>query len=116
MKYIKQYEDNDDIKNPLKIGVYVLCESPPEDDDIDDTLREYMKTHIGYIIGHHMHKNKKLLYHVKYEGLTKDNYENDYSLVEDTDDQLLVWRDEIKHWSKNREDLEVLLSANKYNL
>jgi hypothetical protein len=118
MKYIKQYEDKqyDDIKNPLKIGVYVLCESSPDDDDIDNTLREYMKNHIGYIIGHHMHKNNKLLYHVKYIGLTKHNYENDYSLKDGTDDTILVWSDEIKNWSKDKEDLEVILSANKYNL
>jgi hypothetical protein len=118
MKYIKQYEAN---YNQPKIGDYVLCELDPIDNADDNKLVSYIKNHIGIIIRKkpseiEINNRHKLLYHIKYEGITQDDYEDDYSLAEDTDDTFLIWRKEIKHWSKNKEELEFILSVNKYNL
>jgi hypothetical protein len=100
IKYLKTFEEND---SEPQVGDYVLCEEHiyPE-----NTLTNFLNTHIGIITADDYIK-------------TKYRYDVDFKVLIPPDnliDSRRFMLDEIVHWSKNKEDLEVIMSANKYNL
>ena len=122
MKYIKQYEV---VRNQPKVGDYILAKLDPNDDEeIDHSFSKYIEKNIGQIIKRVISDirredgTKKFLYHIKYKDITNNDYDSTYCRSSDypSNDVFLLWRSEITHWSKNKEELEYIIAANQYNL
>jgi len=114
MKYIKEFE-NLNYKEP-NVGDYVICQEKNENKD----FISFIENNIGQIIKiKQYYTNEKLYYYIRYtgipdnikyhfyEGIHIDLYENNIRGM---------FLSEIKYWSKDKEDLETILSTNKYNL
>jgi len=103
MKHLKTYES---LSDKPEIGDYVIC----EDEEIisNNTFRPFIKNNIGQIIEI---DEKPPEYNIKYENIPT-HLLNDYFY----DDARYFYRKEIKYFSDNKEDLEILMNANKYNL
>jgi len=101
MKYIKTYEN---IDNEPKVDDYVLCEEETKDENV----KEYVKTHIGQILI--IEDLLKTMYNYKVF------YKNSNKYFGNNGNCRSMERNEIIHWSKNKEDLLPYLTANKYNL
>ena len=102
MKYLKTFEQNSNEPEP---GDYVICE---DSGTFTGELDEFIKNHVGQFIQMDAVGD---FYIIRYENIPNylkgGFYYNDCTIME---------RHEIKHWSKNKEDLEIILSLNKYNL
>jgi hypothetical protein len=105
MKYIKQFDnlspDSNITKNSIKveIGDYVICS------EYDNDINFFIENNIGEVID----LNCGYPYIVKYnnapEGLKNKNFH-----------RRGMYKDEIKYVSKNKEDLESILLAKKFNI
>jgi hypothetical protein len=113
MKYIKTYESIENVSTP-KIGDYVIC------DDIYyknnqhfhfryRQLNNFLKNNIGKIISLDGLYNDR--FSVKYK-----NIPHQIKISYFTDNIRPFELEEIVHWSKNTKDLEMYITANKYNL
>jgi hypothetical protein len=106
MKHIKYFEN---VYEP-QVGDYVICE---EEYSVDDAVDSFIKNTIGIIID--IKYDKKYPYIVAYENIP-DAIRKDYFTLEDFKRTRQMMREEIIHFSKNKEDLEYYIQANKYNL
>lgn len=97
MKYIKTFEK---LGEPT-IGDYVIC----VDKDYDDLeFNNFLATSIGKVVKYQYDQ-----YYVEYD--------NPPIYIEDTwGNPIRFILDEILHFSKNKEDLEIYVQANKYNI
>jgi len=104
----KLYESVD-VGTP-ELGDYVICY---EDDD-SSKLLDWLKTVIGKIIK--VNDDDVICkFDVKYENFPEDI--ETYFYEEYYGERYRPMKDvEILHWSKNKEDLEIFLDSNKYNL
>lgn len=94
-----------------EVGDYVIC----HERGIDDELTDFEDSHIGQIVRDD-YDLEEFSYLVKYdypENLT--SFFNS-SCAGDDKGARAFGRWEIKYWSKNREDLEHIISAKQYNL
>ena len=116
MKYIKQYEA---IEEP-QIGDYVICE-----DGNNRQLIDFLCSNIGKIIRFRTNEdpplprfkffNNKFKYMVLYENIPENlnvNFNSAYHMP----NCRAMSRDEIKHFSHNKEYLEQFIINTKYNL
>lgn len=103
MKYIKKFED---INEP-EVGDYVICSE--EHDGLSKKLIDFTSNNIGQLI--EIDGTQYYPFVVKYD----DNVplELEVNFLHNTRGMM---RAEIIHYSKNKEDLEMILNANKYNL
>jgi len=118
MKYIKLYEDYN--MNEPKNGDWVICKENEEDEDDNFTL--FINNNIGRIIKIN-NDYDDYDYIIKYCNIPKNirnrffsykmNNKNEY--VGDVNKRAMFLR-EIKYWSENKKDLEVIILTNKYNL
>jgi len=121
MKHIKTYEEVN-INEP-EVGDYAIIKNDsiyfnttPWKSENDINYLNFIKSSIGYIFK----KPNKTSYLIKFENIP-DIY-NKYFQFSDYSDGLkfgnsiLVYDDDIEYWSKNKEELEHILAANKYNL
>jgi len=121
MKYINQYEA---VTPQPRIGDYVLCELDPIVNDQDKKLINFVENNIGVIIERKLTKSsfgeynrKKFFYSIEYENMRAGrDYDSTYSMKDGTTNVILVFRTEIQYFSNNREDIEAILTAKKYNL
>jgi hypothetical protein len=106
MKYIKKFEYR--TKQP-KVGDYVLVT------DIYVTIRNFIENNIGQII--EIDKTIELSYCVIFENIPKE-YDLYFGVgcKDDVDNCRWFARREILNFSSNKEDIEYLLVAKKYNL
>jgi len=105
MKHIKKFETTD----KPQINDYVICHEE-YDDDVEG-INTFLDNNIGQIIGRFNNNDITSPFLVKYENIPNDI---GYMFNKDKSRQMLNY--EIIHFSKNKEDLEHVLSANKYNL
>ena len=91
-----------------EIGDYVICEDSTNG---DKNLLEFENTHIGRIFADD-HPLEEWNYLVKYENFPFSLR----SFFTFSENSRAFSLSEIKHWSKNKEDLEHVLNAKKYNL
>ena len=108
MKYLKFYEELN-IDKP-EIGDYVLCFDIEEDDDLDKALNDFTSSNIGIIIN--IDTTKPILYSIRYEKIPKDIM----VYFDKPNSSRVCFEREIIHWSKNKEELETILTAKKHNL
>lgn len=101
MKYIKAYEK----LNQPTLGHYVLVKTQP-----DSKNKWWVEKQIGKIVD----------IDTIYNSQHNDNYELGVEFVNpDRNDGKNIWwtnRDNIIKFSKNKEDLEIFVDINKYNL
>ena len=107
MKYIKHYED---INKP-QVGDYVEIYARY----FDNRLKDFFKTEIGQII---KIDNKDYPYLVEFEKEKPIIHEDAVTIIYDDEDEykMRVEESEIKYFSSSKEELEIIISANKYNL
>jgi len=108
MRYLKTYEKH--YHNEPNEGDYVICKT----DEHSDFLNNFYGTTIGKIISV-IDTDTKKYYKVQYDIIPdKKEFFKEYKQSKLT--RQLFDRDEILYFSKNREYLEMKLTANKYNL
>jgi len=106
MKYLKTYEENAE----LQIGNFVLCK---EVSAIKD-LQNFISENIGQYI-RKQHQKNNIYYIIEYENVPK-NLKSYFTMKEYNKTQYncrQMSKRELVHWSKNKEDLEAILTANK---
>lgn len=108
MKYIKKYEQLK--KNNPQVGDYVICEDRG-DSSATDNLLNFIENNIGQIVDY-----KEYYGVIPYEVQYIDRPESLKKYFHDDDKVRRYSLSEIKFWSKNKIDLEIILSAKKYNL
>ena len=100
MKYLKTFERN---KNP-QIGDYVIC----QEYDTNDDILKFINNNIGVLVEIN---NDHFNYLIEYE-----NIPNNIISYFRHGNQRQMTLGEIIHCSDNKEDLELILNANKYNI
>jgi len=100
MKHIKHFKNT----NKPQAGDYVIC---IENGGIQ-AVKNFVDNNIGIIVK--VKNRPNFPYRVKYENIPIE--------IEEwfTDESREMSEKEIIHFSKNKEDLEIYIQANKYNL
>lgn len=110
MKYLKYFEN--DIRNP-QIGDYVLC----DDVDAQGGIREFISNNIGKYI---RPTNDDDLCDLRYKYMIQyDSPPNNlggFTSSKSQNDCRGMSRGEIIYFSPNKQELETILAAKKYNL
>ena len=104
MKYLKTYEK---INEP-QVGDYVIC-----DEKMYDKVNIFLNNNVGQLISRDPDEygfKDEYDYIVKYENVPLDIKDYFLSNVRS------FGREEIIEFSSNKEDLEAILDANKYNI
>ena len=99
MKYIKTFES----KLTPQIGDYVICK-----DEYNTVIQDFISNSIGIIIPG---ETGRKYYTVKYENIPRSI--RTYFRI---DGDRSFGKNDIVYHSKNKEDLEHFVQANKYNL
>jgi len=110
MKYIKTYED---IDNEPKVGDYVMCHELDDTSRISNINKDEINIFLDVNIGQIQEYDNRKWYEVEYENIPQE-------LIGWFNASMLncrsMKRSEILVHSKNKEDIEHLMSAKKYNL
>jgi hypothetical protein len=104
MKHIKTYESLTEDREP-QVGDYVICQYYDVSDK-DEEQDAFVATHIGKIIS--IIDEETYPYNVKFIAINSE--------IETGTHKRRFRRREIKYYSPNIEDLELIMNANKYNL
>jgi hypothetical protein len=105
MKYIKQYEENTE----PQIGDYAIVKDSVV--TINDAFADFLSENIGEIVDNKYSYRYPFL--VQFENIP-DNLKIEFSVLNGYEREFN--RNEIIAFSPNKEDLELIISANKYNL
>lgn len=113
MKYIKKYEN----VNRLRIGSYVICqESSDYASGVENVnkLKKFISKNIGQYVKHL--SNVDFPYAIHYDNVP-DNIMHFFT-TDEIKGKNIIWfsRYDILEYSENKEDLEIILNAKKYNL
>ena len=116
MKYLKKFEN---IKKSLNLGDYVICEETPssgfEKQRFKDII-EFERTNIGKYVKS-INGNGKFKYAIYYDDIPQEFKDKFFMKEGDIDKYCRVMsRKEIIHISKNKEELEAMINANKFNI
>lgn len=120
MKYIKTYETiiEPEFGDEPEVGDYVICEEVLGNNFSD--LMNYLSTHIGkfirYAEANDLTDRYEYPYLIEYKNVYKKIAENFRNGGRKGETCRAMNLSEIKHWSKNKEELESILVAKKYNL
>ena len=103
MKHIKLFEEYNN-QSDIQVGDYVICDPEP----FADELQPFIRSNIGQCSKYD--EDATFPYVIYYENAPEDLFEKSYPK------HLEVDHHEIIHFSSNKEDLEIFISVNKYNL
>jgi len=116
MKYLKKYEE---VSDNLQIGDYVICVCTSF---TDGKIKKFIDTNIGKYV-RYITNIKDVVddfrYAIEYDNVPPElyRYSDIFSYESGIENICLrVSRNEIIEYSKNKEDLEAIINANKYNL
>ena len=109
MKHLKIYESY----NAPDLGDYAICDIYPGGgfEPFKD-LKDFLSNNIGIIIRYPIYKDDN--YIISYNNLPKSL--ELYLTTTKNDKGFEISRDEIKYYSKDKNKLETILQANKFNL
>lgn len=113
MKYLKTYEFKSVVMP--KVGDYVICDVSRYTSDKE--FIDFISNSIGKI-KEIEYSNDSIDYFIKYKNIPTDKIEDwfpDNDILFASYSKIYKEND-IKHWSKDKEELKALLSSNKYNL
>jgi len=115
-----------------EVGDYVLCHLEEDDSNEQKITSNFLNKNIGILVKIDKNKDKfevydnyKVKFDEEFDYYSQWNnlaisFDNNLSSVEFDDDHVnnvaSFYLDEIDHWSKNKEDLEHIVQAKKYNL
>ena len=109
MKYIKKFEEINNVVGP-KIGDYVLCNEKPNNyNDLDI----FLSNNVGNLI--EIINNPVYPYKVTYDNIP-NNLKSGGFIVKNSKFFRLFGKDELKYWSEDKKELEAILAGNKYNI
>ena len=115
MKYIKTFENSN---NRLDLGDYVICKEIPDMFDKEKLYNviKFEENRVGRYIKNKKN-NGKFRYEVTYDDIP-DKFKNFYFII---DHELHLYtrpmsRTEIIYNSKNKEELEAIIAAKKFNI
>jgi hypothetical protein len=116
MKYIKHFENT---KNKLNLGDYVICEeiaSSGYEKQLFKDVIEFEKNRIGKYVKYD-NNNGDFKYTIYYDDIPQ-KFKDKYFMKEYDIDKYCrpMSRKEIIYNSKNKEDLEAIINANKFNI
>jgi hypothetical protein len=106
MKYIKTFEE---VKPDPEIGDYIVAKKQLK------SIDKFIQTRLGEIVHIDNDENGEKYYVVKYSDIPVDLYDY-FDYLEDYPSTRLFTRNEIFDFSKDKEYLEYVIKANKYNL
>jgi hypothetical protein len=114
MKYIKLFEDIN--QDEPQIGDYVIAEL--KHNEYPALIRSFINNNIGMYI--HNDRSDVLPILVKYVNIPENVDDDEYCFNDyNKNTQTGTWyfnKEQLKYWSKNKEDLEIMISQMKYNL
>ena len=114
MKYIKTFEINKNKK--IKIGYYVYCKENPSNSSLTDKEKNkvlsFVENNIGQIVK--CDQDDKYQYTVKYENIPKELIK--YFNLNLCDSCRYMTREEIIYFSPIKEEVELKIATNKYNI
>ena len=106
---VRKFNENINENEP-EIGDYVICHS---DESGEKSLNEFTSVNIGIIIDKTSKDMINYPYSIKYDDLPSklSSYtnNNDYNTIP-------FKKEEILYFSKNKEDLELILNTKKFNI
>ena len=105
MKYLKRFET---VHTKPKVGDYVICEED-EESTLSD-IKLIINNNVGKVVSYD--SNNKYQYDVLYDVDIPEKIESQFIYG----NQRQMKTHEIIYWADNKEELEVILNANKYNL
>jgi hypothetical protein len=107
------------IMNNAEIGDYVICHITENDPEQQGYTDEFLDNNIG-ILERIDDSYETQGWYVKFDDVpSKDRLWVDNELCKSFDFNTKIaafFDDEIKYWSKSKEDLELIIQAKKYNL
>lgn len=117
MKYIKSYEN---IEDKPQIGDYVICHETIDFSDIQSIIHDVINivnNNIGqYVYNDEYDSKSKYNYLIKFNDVNiPENLKLEF-LANDIEKCRRMSREEIIYWSKTKEELEIKLTQNKFNL
>jgi hypothetical protein len=131
MRYLRTYEEKN---NKPKVGDYVICDEGIHIDiHLDNLYDEFIKNNIGKCVnivlndidlGGNSDDNDEYLYIINYDNIPKEIERyfcfDKHTGYADEDCKFTGFRsmlsNEIIYFSNNKDEMEVKISANKYNL
>lgn len=107
MKHIKIYENFSDNESDIEVGDFAIfyydeVAQYTYHAKLNPTLKDYINNNVGYITN--VSNKENLWIEVLYENLPYSS------------NKIILTKDNIVKYSKNKEELEIYLNANKYNL
>lgn len=112
MKYLKSYENN--LQNKPKVGDYVIVDF--KSDIYSTNFKNFIDNSIGLI----WKETSNNYFFIKYFNIPKDLEKefqySDYLQSIKIGNSILIPSNDVKYFSKNKEDLYHYISAKKYNL
>jgi len=115
MKYIKTFETSN---KRLNLGDYVICKEIPDMFDKENykDIIEFEKNNIGKYVKY-IPDNGKFKYAIYYDDLPQKFKDKFFMKEGDIDKYCRVMsRNEINYNSKNKEELEAIIAAKKFNI
>ena len=109
MKYLKTYETLNESLDP-EIGDYVIC----KEEGAFNSIFDFTSNNIGKFVEFEEVDYSHAHYIIAYENVPKKIA--DYFINGSINRGRRMYRHEIKYWSKDKKELEIILTANKYNL
>ncbi len=114
MKYLKTYED---INNEPQVGDYVICGVPGIRESDNPDMFNFIKNTIGQIVKIENSDTAYPTYYVHYNNIPEYlKFDSRKSPSLSIFNEEPFRRKNITYWSKNKEELELKIIANKYNL
>jgi len=110
MKHLKIYEGY----NMPEIGDYVICDITPGQYDEFRELKDFLIVNIGLIIYAPKYSDE-YDYVISFDNLPK-NLDSMFGSNTKNGRGLKFSIDEIKHFSKDKEKMKIILSSNKFNI
>ena len=112
LKYIKKYEYLNN--HEYQIGDYVICkEIHPGNNDMDKQVSDFINNNIGQIVPN---DNQSFHYMVQYKNKIPKDIKEEFEFSEKLKKCRGMSENEIIFNSKNKEEAEQFLTAQKYNL
>ena len=113
MKYLKSYKKSteDDLSNSPQPGDYVIC----EEEDIAEELENFINNNIGQFIEYSKRQNQINYHLIQYNNIP-NNILRFFKHSSTLPNCRFMVLEEIKHWSPNKEKLEPIILAKKFNI
>jgi len=96
----------------IEIGDYVICDdSLLNSNNNFKKINDFISSSIGKYVEYEINISEKCPYTIKYYNIPQEL--NDYFYIEG---RIRMKFSDIKYWSKDKKELEIILNSNKFNI